>query len=265
MIRIIILFIALASGGVAAWLASGSPDTPAELETAATEERALQEVLVAASELPRGTVIDEKHMRWQAWEGDVPPVFVSWAARPDAISAFKGFTAHADFVAGEPIRDDKLAERGAGFLSGALPEGKRAIAVRVNAESTAGGFILPNDRVDVIHTVARPGSTGEGGQVTSRTILTNLRVLAIDQVASDNGEGGAVVGKTATLEVEPEQIAVIAAAEASGTVSLALRASMDHDEAPAVVTEKSRTVLVRVFNGEGATLVEVPSSRTNGS
>lgn len=263
MIRFAILLMALLSGGAASWLALGAADQPTAAIVEVRKEPQ-QEVLVAASEVARGSVLRENSLRWQAWEGEIPPVFISRSARPDAIESLKGMQAQSAFVAGEPIREDKLAQHAAGFLSGTLPEGKRAIAVRVTAESTAGGFILPNDRVDVIHTVARPGSTGEGGQVSSRTILTNLRVLAIDQVASDNGEGAAVVGKTATLEVEPEQISVIAAAEASGTVSLALRASMDHDEASAVVKQQSRTVFVRVFSGESATLVEVPS-RTNGS
>lgn len=265
MIRIIILLLALTSGGVAAWLASTSSEEPADTLVTATTPAASQEVLVAASDLVRGAVVEERHLRWQRWEGDVPPAFINRADLPGAIAAFKGWHTLGDLVTGEPIRRDKLSERGAGFLSSALPEGKRAIAVRVTAESTAGGFILPNDRVDVVHTVVSSGATGEAGKVMSRTILTNVRVLAIDQVASDRAESAAVVGKTATLEVEPEQMAVVTAAEASGTVSLALRSTTDNEEASAILSEQSQQGIVRIVSGGRTTVVQVPSYRANGS
>lgn len=265
MIRIVILLLALTSGGVAAWLASTSTEDPADAVVTATTPAASQEVLVAASDLPRGAVVEERQLRWQRWEGDVPASFVNRADLPDAIAAFKGWHTLGDLVAGEPIRRDKLSERGAGFLSSTLLEGKRAIAVRVTAESTAGGFILPNDRVDVVHTVVSSGASGDAGKVMSRTVLTNVRVLAIDQVASDRTEGAAVVGKTATLEVEPAQMAVVAAAEASGTISLALRSTIDNEEVPTVAKEHDQQGVVRIVSGGRTTVVQVPSSRANGS
>ncbi|WEX75051.1 Flp pilus assembly protein CpaB [Sinorhizobium numidicum] len=263
MIRVIILLLALASGGAASWLALGSSDEPT-VAAAEVQKAPAHEVLIAASELARGSVLEEAHMRWQPWEGDIPPVFISRGSRPDAIAALKGMLAQSRFVAGEPIREDKLAQRGAGFLSSMLPSGKRAIAVRVTAESTAGGFILPNDHVDVIHTVARPDSSGKEGKVLSRAILSNIRVLAVDQTVSEGADGTSVVGKTATLEADPEQIAIIAAAEASGTVSLALRAVADNHEAPVVEHEGNRRGVVRIVSGGRLSTVEVPS-RSDGS
>ena len=266
MIRIVILLLALTSGGVAAWLASSaSEETTVDTTVTATTPRASHEVLVAASDLARGTVVAEQHLRWQRWDGEVPPAFIDRGDLPEAMNAFDGWHTLGDFVAGEPIRRDRLSERGAGFLSSMLPEGKRAIAVRVTAESTAGGFILPNDRVDVIHTIVSSGSSGDAGKVTSRTILTNVKVMAIDQVASNGAEGAAVVGKTATLEVEPEQMAVVTAAEASGTVSLALRASTDNKDASAVVKEQGQQGIVRIVSGGRTTIVQVPSFRASGS
>ncbi|MCA1408872.1 Flp pilus assembly protein CpaB [Ensifer sp. IC3342] len=263
MIRFAILLLALTSGGAASWLALGAPEQPA-IEVAAAEEAPSQEVLVASAELKRGATLDESHMRWQPWEGDIPPVFISRSSRPDAITALKDSLALSDFVAGEPIREDKLTRRGTGFLSSMLPSGKRAIGVRVTAESTAGGFILPNDHVDVIHTVARPGSSGKDGKVVSRAILSNIRVLAVDQTISEAADGTSVIGKTATLEAEPEQIATIAAAEASGSVSLALRALADNHERSRVETEQKRPGVVRIISGGRMSMVEVPS-RSNGT
>ncbi|HXV28912.1 MAG TPA: Flp pilus assembly protein CpaB [Sinorhizobium sp.] len=263
MIRLAILLFALLSGGAASWLALGVSGAPA-VAKAEVPQAPAQEVLVAASELARGATLEEAHLRWQAWEGDIPPVFISRSSRPDAIATLKGMLAQSGFVAGEPIREDKLAERGTGFLSSLLPSGKRAIAVRVTAESTAGGFILPNDHVDVIHTVARPGSSGKDGKVASRAILSNIRVLAVDQTVSEGADGTSVIGKTATLEADPQQIATIAAAEASGTVSLALRALADNHEQPLLETEGNRRGVVRLVSGGRTSTVEVPS-RTDGT
>lgn len=263
MIRIVILLLALASGGAASWMALGASDEPS-VEVAEVQEAPTQEVLVASAELKRGAAIEESHLRWQPWEGEIPPVFISRSSRADATTELKGSLALSDFVAGEPIRADKLAQRGTGYLSSLLPSGKRAIAVRVTAESTAGGFILPNDHVDVVHTAVRPDAAGDAGKVVSRAILSNIRVLAVDQTVSQAADGTSAIGKTVTLEVNPGQIAAVAAAEASGTVSLALRAISDNYEASAVEAEGARPGVVRFFNGGRMSMVEVPS-RSDGS
>ncbi len=107
------------------------------------------------------------------------------------------------FVAGEPIREVKLARPGSGFLSAILPSGMRAVAVRVSASNTAGGFILPGDRVDVVadRCPAIERATRRRENV-SRTILANIKVLAIDQTVGDKQGEAVVVGKTATLELD---------------------------------------------------------------
>jgi pilus assembly protein CpaB len=135
-----------------------------------------------------------------------------------------------------------------GFLSAILPSGKRAAAVRVTAQSTAGGFILPNDRVDVVHTGA------SGDNTVSQTILRNIRVLAIDQTVEERDGERVVVGKTATLELDPAQVEIITAAETSGTVSLALRSMADVGEEDD--TEHRRTGIVRIFRSGQSQLVK---------
>lgn len=267
MFRILILLFALGSGGIAAWLAMGtSEQAPNGSITVIEPERdPAHDVLVAAGDLVHGTVLQEAHLSWQPWTaGEVPAVFMSRAGQPDAPETLKGWLVRGGFVAGEPIRNDRLAQPGMGFLSGQLPSGKRAIAVRVTAESAAGGFILPNDRVDLVHTVVNSSQSGTD-QVASRTILTNIKILAVDQTASEVSDGAAVVGKTATLEVDPEQIAVIAAAEASGAISLALRATSDKADSTGLVEEKRHTKSIRIFAGSNSRTVEVPSFRNQGS
>ncbi len=115
-----------------------------------------------------------------------------------------------------------MARPGSGFLSAILPSGMRAIAVRISASNTAGGFILPGDRVDVVQTVAQQASSDAPAENVSRTILSNIKVLAIDQTVGEKEGEAAAIGKTATLELDPAQVELITAAEASGTLSLAL-------------------------------------------
>jgi pilus assembly protein CpaB len=101
----------------------------------------------------------------------------------------------------------------------------RAVATQITPESGVGGFILPNDRVDVIMT---PRSRDDsGGQRTSETILRNIRVLAIDQTVEEKNGQKVVVGKTATLELTPGQAETLALSHQIGLLSLALRSIAD--------------------------------------
>ena len=157
----------------------------------------------------------------------VPATFIARTERPEAFSEVTGQYANRPISAGEPIADRALTQEPKGFLAATLAPGKRAVAINVNAQSTAGGFILPNDRVDVLHTLKDTRSR-EGSEVRSRAILRDVRVLAIDQTTQDT-ESGTVVGKTATLELTETQVEAVTAAEATGTISLSLRPL---DEAP---------------------------------
>ena len=101
----------------------------------------------------------------------------------------------------------------------------RAVSTEISPETGAGGFILPNDRVDVILTRRdREAEKAAGVEVhTSETILRNMRVLAIDQTVEEKNGQRVVVGKTATLELAPRQAETLALSRQLGTLSLALR------------------------------------------
>jgi pilus assembly protein CpaB len=183
MFRIIILMVALVAGGGAAWLALSMQGRPAVATIAQPPPPApVQDVLIAVADLGPGQPLAKEDMRWQSWpESALNAAYIGRSARPDALEALVGSIVRSRMIAGEPIRDEKLIPVNGGFLSAILPSGKRAVAVRITAENTAGGFVLPNDRVDVISTATRPGqSEGQTGHV-SRTIIHNVRVLAIDQ------------------------------------------------------------------------------------
>jgi len=141
-----------------------------------------------------------------------------------------GSIARSPFIAGEPIRDQKLVKAdGSGFMAAILPSGMRAISTEISPETGAGGFILPNDRVDVILTqrVKNIEHPNQPDIVQSAVILANLRVLAIDQTPKEKDGQNTVVGKTVTLELKPEQIPLLSSARQAGTLSLALRSIAD--------------------------------------
>jgi pilus assembly protein CpaB len=143
------------------------------------------------------------------------------------------------FVAGEPIREAKLVNsKGSGFMAAILPSGMRAISTQISPETGAGGFILPNDRVDVILTPRGNRDAGVGGS-SSETILRNIRVLAIDQTIEEKNGQKVVVGKTATLELLPGQAETLALSQQLGTLALSLRSIADNSADDSKTTEES--------------------------
>ncbi len=113
-------------------------------------------------------------------------------------------------------------------MAAILPSGMRAISTEISPETGAGGFILPNDRVDVILSRREKDGDARGTEsTTSETILTNVRVLAIDQTVEEKNGQRVVVGKTATLELSPRQSETLALSRQTGTLSLALRSLLD--------------------------------------
>jgi pilus assembly protein CpaB len=243
MLRIIILFVALTAGGACAWLLMVAEP---KSEVAAVHQPHMSEVLVASADLVPGQVIGEKDLRWQAWPNEaMSATYLTRAIKPDAAASLKGLMVRTRVVSGEPIMEDKLSRSSAGILASMLPPGKRAVAIRVSAESAAGGFILPNDKVDVIQTMTQTGSQGQAENL-GRTILTNIRVLAIDQKADDARGNAAVVGKTATLELSSDQAESIAIAQPTGTLFLSLRSASEIDEAPAIKRANGASIQVHL-------------------
>jgi pilus assembly protein CpaB len=114
-------------------------------------------------------------------------------------------------------------------MAAVLPQGMRAIAIDITPESDAGGFILPNDHVDVILTRRDKWAEKVGGveKYISETILRNVRVLAVDQSIEDKEGQKTAVGKTVTIELDPQQAEMLALARQLGTISLTLRSLLD--------------------------------------
>ena len=232
--RLVVLTVAIAAGGVAAMLA-GRSEKPPEVKNAPAPQMATVEVLVAKADIGMGQTVSPGDVRWQEWPAAAASGnFIRKVDRPNAVETLSGSIARYPFVNGEPIREAKLVNsKGSGFMAAILPAGMRAISTQISPETGAGGFILPNDHVDVILTRRDQAADKAAGGDThsSETVLTNVRVLAIDQNVQEKDGQKVVVGKTATLELTPAQTETLALSQQLGTLSLALRSIADasHD------------------------------------
>jgi pilus assembly protein CpaB len=245
--RIVVLGIALSAGAVAAYLASGSEKA---VVTEPTAQLPTVDVLVAKSDIGLGQTVGPDDVQWQTWPAATASNnFIRRTERPDANNQVAGSIARSPFIAGEPIREPKLVKaNGAGFMAAVLPGGMRAVSTEISPETGAGGFILPNDRVDVI--LSRRERSGDRDIVTSEVILGNIRVLAIDQAPREKDGQNSVVGKTATLELRPRQAELLARSRQTGTISLALRSLVDaHAPTAPRSNEESGEGIVTVFRG----------------
>ena len=227
--RIIVLGVALFAGAIA-FMLSGR-DAPPPQVTVVQPAMDMVDILVARSDIQLGSALKPEDLSWQTWpSAAASSQFIRKSARPNALEEFKGAIARSPFIAGEPIREQKLVKAdGSGFMAAILPTGMRAISTEIAPETGAGGFILPNDRVDVILTKREKSTDPNVTQdiVVSMIILANIRVLAIDQAPKEKDGQNSVLGKTVTLELKPEQTATLSAARQAGTLSLALRSIAD--------------------------------------
>ncbi len=256
--NIALLAVALVAGGAAALLAMQQPGAPApqapaivaavepQTITQVIEEPKVQ-VLVARTPIVVGQRLTPATIEWVEWPEDTARSdFVTQASAPDALDTMSGAVARYEFFPGEPIREVKLARADRGFLSAVLDPGTRAVSVDVSAQSASGGFILPNDRVDVVLTAS------VGSRQVSSTILENVRVLAInsqigetagtrsqadkpkdsgasDRAGSEDEDAGPArfSAAIATLALNPRQAEVIISATQNGRLSIVLRPTAD--------------------------------------
>jgi pilus assembly protein CpaB len=251
---IIVGAIAIFAFGATYMLLRGSGNSAPSPAAEAPPKLDVEQVLVAGQDLPMGTVVNESAMLWQSWpRAAVSELMITKNGKPDAIKDVEGSMTRVAFLRGEPIRHDKLVKAGTGgFMSAVLPTGKRAVAIKIDNEgdSTAGGFILPNDRVDVVRLARDDEATKTRGVevMTAQPILTNVRVLAIGQNVEEQNGKKVVTGANATLELDPDQVDLIILAQHAGNsnLHLVLRSLVDSGgPAQTVVSADSALTVVR--------------------
>jgi pilus assembly protein CpaB len=260
--RIVLVLVAVLAAGLAAFLAlGGSGQPPQEVQTTTVVQEARAQVLVAKANVGVGEKLTPDNLQWQDWpEGAVRPEYITSAATPQAITDMKGSVARFELFAGEPVQPAKLVRSDQGYLSAVLEKGMRGVSIQVTADSASGGFIVPNDHVDIILT--RSGATGQ----TSETLLSNVRILAINTRlgetgktgAPDDGSGSSDAGADpkaqvfansaiATVELDPAQAETVVNATSLGKLSLALRSIVDFAADPGDQTAIKRNAPIKMI------------------
>jgi pilus assembly protein CpaB len=194
-----------------------------------------QTIVVAGKDIPAGTAINEDMIK----KGLVKTV--KWPKESLPSGAYTlpeqivGKTNRVKILTNEPILESRLAGEGAG-LTARLEAGKRAMAVRVDEIIGVSGFIVPDDRVDVIVTTTPPGNNSQENKI-SKIVLQNKRVLSVAQNVEQK-EGKPQLARSITLEVTPEESEKLSLASQEGSVVLALRGIGDDAESKTTGSNK---------------------------
>lgn len=242
--RLILIAVALIAGGLAAFLAASvqpPPPPPPEVITEVVSAPTAR-VLVAKQPILLGQRVTASALEWTEWpEAALRPEYVTEGVTPDAITEMTGAVVRAEINPGEPVLESKLVHADGSFLAGMLTTGMRGVSVAVTADAASGGFIAPNDRVDVIST--RILASGH----TTETILRNVRVLALNnRLAQDSPRRDdedeadtAFSGKAlATLELSDREAELVVNAQALGDLTLVLRSITDAGGSPPVAADQ---------------------------
>ena len=206
----------------------------ANLSSKGGKSAPMTEVLVAVKKLSVGSQIKKEDLKWQPWPETAVfkgAIVKSKQKDPEKLEIV-GKTVRREVVDGEPVTEAAVIAdvKGSGnFMAANLEPGMRAMGVKVSADTGVAGFVSPGDRVDVLVTYQvklptsdQPYSAGIVQKNASQVILSNVRVMAVDQIAKE-GARDAKVSKTVTVEVTKSQSETLALAAKMGTLSLALR------------------------------------------
>jgi pilus assembly protein CpaB len=253
--RIVVLGLAVVAAVGAALLVRGmmGGGTPKVIASVAPPQMKMSEVLVASEALLPGQKLDPAKLRWQSWPAKaVDASFITQDSVASIDDVAKNTVVRVPVLANQPVTNTAIAHGdAAGFMAAMLQPGMRALSIAVSTDSGAGGFILPNDRVDLLLTQK---SNDNPPRVRILTILKAVRVLAMDQTYKEEKDQKTVLAKSATLELTPAQAELVTKASALGQLSLALRPMDVGDDAArtAEASDSQHPVLLSdTFGGNG--------------
>lgn len=210
---VFVVALALASG--AAWFANRWIQL--QVRPVSAESNPGSFIVVASQSIPMGQKIVDTHIELAPWPADRVPD-ESFTEMED----IKGKVAAQAIYKGEPILAKKIAEHGQGStLSALITKNKRAVTVRVNDVVGVAGFVLPGNAVDVLATEKK----SRNGKPVAKTVLQNVKVLAVDQTTGNKDEPTVV--RAVTLELTPEEAEELVEVRTGGEIQLALRNSLD--------------------------------------
>lgn len=220
----------------------------------------MKNVVVATVEIPFGQMIEAQQVAIVRMPKDAVPDDAF-----DSNEKVVGKIATFALLRGDMLRSARLAEHlGGSTLASLIAPDKRAISVRVDDVVGVGGFLLPGNRVDVL---ATRQSNGGSNDAESRTILQDLRVLAVDQTAGTDKTQPVVV-RAVTLEMSAKEAEVLVKAQSEGRLQLALRNPLDAQKptsvvaavepvkaAPPAIKPQPRPVVKRSSDGSAVTII----------
>ncbi|MEZ0223695.1 MAG: Flp pilus assembly protein CpaB [Alphaproteobacteria bacterium] len=194
------------------------------------------EVLVANRKILTGEVMKPEDARWQAWPDNVmfEGLFAKKDYPDDKTPDVYGIPLRRSLESGEPVTKQALVpdfKGGSNYLAATIAPGMRAVSIPARVESSAGGFLMPGDHVDIILTYSptmtsdvQKNATSLINRISSETVMTNVKILAVDQTVKEEDRGDAKGAlKTITVEVTQQGAQVLSLVSQMGTISMALR------------------------------------------
>lgn len=255
----LILGLAVVSGLLAAYLAYRFLRQPTLTQPAEAAEVTTVNAVVAARDMPAGTMLQADDVLAIAWpSGNLP----QGVARDPGEVVGRGLIEQVR--RNEPILASKIAAPGTGHgIQLSIPRGMRSVAVRVNDVIGVGGWLHPGMRVDVIVVLDQGAQIDEP---TTQTVVQDVTVHSVGQINDTNDENEAVLVTVVNLVVDPDQAQKITLAETKGTIRLALRNPLDRDtidlqdlRARELLTGRQRSI---VSTGPVRRAAPVPTSRS---
>ena len=240
---LIMLIIALILAGGAAWMANRWVESKSSINRSSLDRNTVA-VVVAATKIPFGTRVEATHIKLLEWPKNSVPNEAFTELQPVV-----GKVSQRSFITNEILLKPQIREHlGGSTLSALITEGMRAMSVRVNDVVGVAGFILPGNKVDIIHVKGKGKNT--------YTLLHNIKVLAIDQRASTDQDKPAVV-RALTLEVSPKHSEKLVKAMKTGSLTFTLRNPLDDEE---LIKEKEETKPKKVVKRKFRRRTPVPDT-----
>jgi pilus assembly protein CpaB len=195
-------------------------------------------IVLATRDLEMGTILREEDVKIADWPGAVP---AGATASPQDVLG-RGVT--TPIYAREPVIESRLAPKGAGGgLAAMIPQGMRAVAVRVNEVVGVAGFVVPGMHVDILISGNSPGGNGNLGTLT-KTMLQNIEVLSAGQDFKKDAEGKPISVAVVNLLVTPDQAEQLSLASNNTNIQLILRNPLDHQ-----TTQTPGAAMAQLFTG----------------